>query len=406
MLKQYSGFPIPASLQDPILVDSLGLPRFWVTVWSFYALADLASSSKVKQLRYVENLYEFADQLNGPGSLDDAIATVNIKILGEILEAYFVTIQNQSVVNKSSQTKWMTAFQFVRDIVLRLTNSDLPLKQIHLIEAKVNKLNMLYQQLRIAKQRTPEILRSLPASVVEALYQILDPASPTNPFRNEAAKWRAFSIFIVLLHQGLRRGELLLLPVDAVKSGFDTKSGKDRYWLSIIENPYEDEDPRYSKPGIKTADSIRQVPLSQLTANIIQEYAENYRGKPNHSFLINSQHEKPLSTEAITLLFRKITASLPKAVMNDLEQRTGKKSITAHDLRHTCAVVRLNQLLIQGDSMDEALQKMRTFFGWSRSSDMPRKYARAVFEDRLASVWNNVFDDRVAILRAIPGSQI
>lgn len=160
MLKQYSGFPIPASLRDPILVDSLGLPRFWVTIWSFYASADLASSSKVKQLRYVENLYEFADQLNGPGSLDDAIATVNIKILGEILEAYFVTIQNQSVVNKSSQTKWMTAFQFVRDIVLRLSKSDLPLKQIHVIEARVNKLNMLYQQLRIAKQRTPEILRS------------------------------------------------------------------------------------------------------------------------------------------------------------------------------------------------------------------------------------------------------
>ncbi|MDO3569566.1 site-specific integrase, partial [Ralstonia pseudosolanacearum] len=64
--------------------------------------------------------------------------------------------------------------------------------------------------------------------------------------------------------------------------------------------------------------------------------------------------------------------------------------------------VRLNQLLSQGDSMDEALQKMRTFFGWSHTSDQPANYARAVFEDRLAAVWNNVFDDRVAVLRALP----
>ena len=54
--------------------------------------------------------------------------------------------------------------------------------------------------------------------------------------------------------------------------------------------------------------------------------------------------------------------------------------------------------------MDVALQKMRSFFGWSRHSDMPQKYAKAVFDDRLASVWNNVFDERVSLLRAIPTS--
>jgi hypothetical protein len=53
--------------------------------------------------------------------------------------------------------------------------------------------------------------------------------------------------------------------------------------------------------------------------------------------------------------------------------------------------------------MDEALQKMRTFFGWSRQSTMPARYARAVFEDRLAGVWNDAFDDRVELLRGLPG---
>lgn len=32
---------------------------------------------------------------------------------------------------------------------------------------------------------------------------------------------------------------------------------------------------------------------------------------------------------------------------------------------------------------------------------MPLRYARSVFEDRLASVWNGEFDDRVSVPRSI-----
>ncbi|UCV16975.1 site-specific integrase [Quatrionicoccus australiensis] len=152
----------------------------------------------------------------------------------------------------------------------------------------------------------------------------------------------------------------------------------------------------------KTHASIRQVPVSELTANIIQSYTENFRGKASHPFLLNSAKGTPLSMEGISVLFNRLSAALPKNVIKQLEDRTGKTSISAHDLRHTCAVVRLNQLLDSGTEMDVALQKLRTFFGWTRNSDMPRKYARAVFEDRLAGIWSNLLDDRVAILRAIP----
>ena len=65
-------------------------------------------------------------------------------------------------------------------------------------------------------------------------------------------------------------------------------------------------------------------------------------------------------------------------------------------------MLRLHQLLERGDAMAEALQKMRTFFGWSKRSDMPSRYARAAFENRLASVWSDEFDDRVAVLRSLP----
>jgi len=184
----------------------------------------------------------------------------------------------------------------------------------------------------------------------------------------------------------------------------DAKAQKIRYWVNVTYNKYQD-DPRSTKPSIKTPPSVRQIPVSQAMADLVENYTSSFRGRPRHSFLMNSQKRVPLSTEAVTKIFNKITAALPENVMKELRDRTGKDSVTAHDLRHTCAVVRLSQLLERGDSMDEALQKMRAFFGWSRSSDMPQRYARAVFEDRLAGVWSNIFDDRVAILRNIPRSE-
>jgi integrase len=139
-------------------------------------------------------------------------------------------------------------------------------------------------------------------------------------------------------------------------------------------------------------------------ARLVQTYADNYRGRPEHPYLINSSMNRPLATESLTKAFRTISAALPEPVSRELFDRCNKTSITPHDLRHTCAVVRLNQLLSGGDHMDESLQKMRTFFGWSRTSLMPTRYSRAVFEDRLANVWNDSFDEKLALIRSIPQS--
>lgn len=269
------------------------------------------------------------------------------------------------------------------------------------IETRVHRLSTLYRQLHVHRGSSRETVRSLPSNVIESLYQILDPESDSNPFHRAHMRWRVFIAFVLLLHQGLRRGELLLLPVDAVKSAFDHKCGQTKYWLNIRHHEYDEGviDTRYSKPSIKTHYSVRQIPVSEVTATLVQTFCENFRGRREHSFMFSAQTGGPLSTESLTKIFNTISRALPADVLKELDDRTGKKSITCHDLRHTSAVMRLNQLLDQGDAMPEALQKLRTFFGWSRESDMPSRYARAVFENRLASVWNNAFDDRVTLLR-------
>ena len=71
---------------------------------------------------------------------------------------------------------------------------------------------------RSAKRK---VVRALPSSVVEDIYVIIDPNSKRNSFRSEGQRWHNYSLFLLELHQGLRRGEALILPVDAIKDEYD-----------------------------------------------------------------------------------------------------------------------------------------------------------------------------------------
>lgn len=73
--------------------------------------------------------------------------------------------------------------------------------------------------------------------------------------------------------------------------------------------------------------------------------------------------------------------------------------ITPHDLRHTCAVVRLSHFRDAGLGEHEALERLRAFFGWSHTSQMPRHYARAYFESKLSEVWRDDFDAHISAIR-------
>jgi len=405
VLRQLTNPLVPAALRGALLVDDVHmLPRYWVGVWALMANHDLAASSQLKKLRYIENLYRHADHLFGSHTLDDALGTLNDAVLADILESWFISIRNQPSVGLADESRWRTGLAFVVSVVTWLSKTTLPTDRLRQIEARLHRLSHLYGQLHIRRSRHTHQVRSLPAGVVQALYEVLDPLSATNPFPRKHTRWLAFVAFLLMLHQGLRRGELLLLTADVIRDGFDERQQRTRCWMNVQEDQYSDadDDPRYSRPSIKSASSVRQLPVSEAMAGLIQTYVENYREKPDHAFLLNTQQNSPLSTESLTKMLVKISACLPSSIRQELKDRNGKHSVTPHDLRHTCAVVRLNQLLQQGDSMDEALQKLRAFFGWSRESQMPVRYARAVFEDRLSSVWNDALDDRIAFLRAIP----
>jgi integrase len=227
------------------------------------------------------------------------------------------------------------------------------------------------------------------------------PPSKRNPFRGERNRHRNFVLFLLLLHEGLRRSEALLLPTNAVHGERDRRTNAERFWLDVTWNPYEPDDPRATAPSIKTAWSIRQIPLSAPLAKAIENYADNYRGRQRHSFLLPSQERSPMSANAVNEAFRTLSRALSKAAARELWSRSRETWVSPHDLRHTCAVFRLHQLVDSGIALEHAIEMLRGFFGWSPGSDMPRLYGRAFFDQRLSTVWQVEFDSRIEVLRRL-----
>ena len=382
------------------LTDNLGLPRYWSSAWGLLIGGSLAESTLKQRLNNIESFYIHVDSFSGYGALDDALGKVDIIFLEEMLEAFFVTLTNVPEVGMTSEQRWKDALSFVKEICERISRTLELSTRFEDIRIRLERLDRIYGKLRITKKSKPTLVRALPASVMKELYDAVIPGSKTNPFKSDESQWRVYATFMLLLHQGLRRGEALLLPADFLKS--DRSSTGLQYWLNVRTNEYEDIDLRHTTPSIKTVASIRQIPVSVKTANVLMTYLENYRGKQNHSFLLSSARNQALSAEGIHYFLKCLSDILSKESLKVLYDRTGMTSISAHDLRHTAAVVRIKQLLSRGESMPEVLQKMRSFFGWSADSSMPQLYAKAAFEERLNTVWNDEFDDRVAMLLELP----
>lgn len=393
---------IPPALRGWILTDERHVPRYWATVWETLHGGSLSDATLSAKLVSIDRFYRSVHEQTGHDCLDRLLGDGDFSRVEACLEGFLVRVNNATALSRTDRSQdWRTALEFVRDILERRSRSAAVTEATDLAQARLLRLDRMLRTLRVDRQPKPKAPRALPASVIEDLYVIIDPASPRNPFRSEAQRWRNFALFVLYLHQGLRRGEALILPVDAIKEDFDPGLGRNRLWLDVTENPYEDDDPRYTAPGIKTELSHRQIPMAEGIADIVRHYVDNYRGRQDHSFLFPSNRRRPLAVCTVSLMFDALSAALSEAARRDLRNRLHAEKVTSHDCRHSCAVVRMAEFVAEEKDMEVALQNMRVFFGWTKNSEMPRHYARAFFEDRLTTVWQAKFDDRVEVLRAL-----
>ncbi len=390
---------LPPALQTWLLIDAYGLPRYWATVWQSLKEAGLAPNTVGRKLAAIDRLYESVAEQAGQDCLDRLIFDRDLDQLLTCLEGFYSLLRNESARHGTATDKqWQAALDFIRTILAGL---DQGAGAHGKLDTGLTRIETLYAALTPGRGTKRARLRALPASVVEDLYEIADPTSPRNPFNTEAARWRNYALLLLLLHQGLRRGEALILPCNAIKDGYDHSVREQRMWLNVTTLPNDDEDPRFERPSLKTALSHRQIPISEDVVAVVDHYATNFRGKQGHPYLFASRLNRPLALPSLNLVFAVLSKALSEPALRDLKDRNGATSVSPHDFRHTCAVVRLSEFVSGGMEMKLALQNLRSFFGWSRQSEMPLHYAEAYFEDRLKDVWHRKLDDRVEMLRQL-----
>jgi len=396
-LLRYMLYNIPP--RTPVLVNDQMLPRYWPAVWALLHGGGLADSTLRRKLTHIEALYKHVEEAGG--ELDDILSALDFDALSNALESFFSMLRNTPESSSQATARWRTAFHFSRDTCERIARNPATARRMDEVREKISRLDKLYLGLRPRKKKISAQIRALPRNVVSELLDAATPESKSNPFSRSGTQWRVYGLVVLLLMQGLRRGEALTLKANSLVCQKDLRTGNHK-WLLRVQTNNQDEDPRANAPSIKTVDSIRTLPVTELTASIIQNYLENYRGKVNHAYLLSSSRAEPLSIEGANKIFKTLTEALSPSARSELTSITGARNITPHALRHTCAVLRMKQLIAMGNSPEQAMSQLRSFFGWSKTSFMPLHYAKAALDERLNETWMDKLDERLNFLRSLP----
>lgn len=371
------------------------MPRFWATAWMFSTFGSaLSENSQKARLRHLDAFYHFIDERYGVDSLDDAISSRDAERTQEYVEAFYLALTSQAPCTTTNVQRWEVVRAFIQHTARRLAVS-------HSSWEALSAFLGVMVKLRSHKRGRVKFIRALPAVTLLDLLEVAEPTSPRNPFRSESIRWRNWLIVNLLLLAGLRRGEAMLLQVESLKRDIDPDTGKWLQWLDVTES--DETDARTTKPSMKTLQSHRQIPVSPGLADLYDSYLSWHRMvNGGHSFLLTAATGEPLSAESFTRMFENFSAAMsPHALQRFSERSGGRRCVSPHDLRHTCATARYSMFMNQDGNRDLALQRMRAFFGWARESVMPEHYARAAIQDDLLKAWNDLFDRRVTLFREV-----
>ncbi|WP_114418023.1 site-specific integrase [Marinospirillum perlucidum] len=218
------------------------------------------------------------------------------------------------------------------------------------------------------KNRNPKD-RSINDGQIEALLEVIRPGSELNPFGSKVQA-RNKLIILLLLHLGIRRGELLNIRIQDV----DFNSNQ----LAIVRRADDKDDVRVQSPNAKT--QSRRLPLSDLLMKDLHGYITKDRrsvpGARKHDYLMVTHKEGPSSGMPLSI-------SGYQKVVSDLRSQFPELSeITGHMLRHTWNRNFSEKLDAMTDSPShEKQEQVRSFLmGWKQGSGTAATYNRRFVE--------------------------
>ena len=92
------------------MVDDLGRPRYWATIWADVLNAGVDDGTRARQLTAVEALYRTVAMQTGKDGLDGMIAALDFDGLESALGGFLSVLRNDSAIHGIDRDQtWTTA---------------------------------------------------------------------------------------------------------------------------------------------------------------------------------------------------------------------------------------------------------------------------------------------------------
>lgn len=165
--------------------------------------------------------------------------------------------------------------------------------------------------------------KGLSKEQVDILLEVVRPGSEKNPFEDKPTQVRNELIILLLLHLGIRGGELLNIRVSDIN--FSTNQ------IVIARRPDDKKDPRPLQPLVKTLD--RRAPMKDTLVQAVHRYVTEFRrkipGARRHNYLLVTHKSgptqgQPLSRSSYVKIINQIAGADPEIA-----------DLHGHELRHT-----------------------------------------------------------------------
>ena len=184
----------PKALRGWVLVDALGMPRYWPTIWADVLRAGLEDSTRCRHLYAIDRLYLHFERQYGSDLLDVLLTDCQFDEIESGLTGFFSSLRNQATFDSvDNSSTWASAFNFMLDVIRHVGAWTDGLRNT--LEVRLLILERLFAQLAPCKPRPPAPIRALPSIVIDDLYRIFNPISKENPFRTEQLRWRNYLFF-------------------------------------------------------------------------------------------------------------------------------------------------------------------------------------------------------------------
>ena len=199
-----------------------------------------------------------------------------------------------------------------------------------------------------------------------ALLDVVRPGSVRNPFEDRSIQFRNQLMILLLLHLGIRSGELLNIRVSDIDWA--------RNQIVIVRRADEKKDPRLRQPLVKTLD--RRLPMKDTLVQAIHRYVVQIRSKVpgvrKNEYLLVTHKSGPTQGRAMSIsAFNKVIGRLCEAAPE-------QAGLHAHELRHTWNN-RFSELMDASDDppSHEEQERTRSYLqGWKPGSGTAATYTR------------------------------